>query len=73
MAHIFFIDPLEKLNFKKDSTLMMALTFQNAGEDCYLLFEDDFYITNRAKPHFDLYSFSGEFKEDGCYTQDGKF
>ena len=69
MAHIFFIDPLEKLNIKKDSTLMMALSFQDAGEECYLLFEEDFYMTNRAKPHFDLYSFSGEFKDDGCYLE----
>ncbi len=67
MAHIFFIDPLEKLNIKKDSTLMMALSFQQRGIESYLLFEKDFYITNEIKTELKLYKFSGSFKEDGCY------
>jgi glutathione synthase len=67
MAHIFFIDPLEKLNIKKDSTLMMALTFQHLGHECYLLFEKDFYITNDDDNTLKLFTFKGEFKEDGCY------
>ena len=67
MSHIFFIDPLEKLNIKKDSTLMMALSFQEKGIECYLLLEEDFYITNEPGTAFKLFKFSGKFKEDGCY------
>jgi glutathione synthase len=69
MAHIFFIDPLEKLNIKKDSTIMMALTFQELGHECYLLFEKDFYITNDSENLLKLYKFSGSFKADGCYVE----
>ncbi len=67
MAHIFFIDPLEKLNIKKDSTLMMALTFQKMGLECFLLFEEDFYVTNDEPASLELYRFDGEFKPDGFY------
>ncbi len=67
MAHIFFIDPLEKLNIKKDSTLMMALSFQQKGFECYLMFESDFYITNEKDVKLNIWSFEGGFKEDGCY------
>lgn len=67
MAHIFFIDPIEKLNIKKDSTLMMALTFQQKGMECFLLFEEDFYITNSLEPVLSLYKFDGQFKPDGFY------
>ena len=72
MAHIFFIDPLEKINMKKDSTLMMALSFQAKGHSCYLLFEDDFYITNQRENKLVLYRFEGEFLEDGCYIRSFK-
>lgn len=67
MAHIFFIDPIEKLNIKKDSTLMMALTFQKQGHDCYLLFEKDFYVTNDQESELIVYRFNGRFKDDGYY------
>jgi glutathione synthase len=41
MRHIFYIDPLEKLNLKKDSSLLLALTAQAQGHDCHLVFEKD--------------------------------
>jgi glutathione synthase len=41
MMHVFYIDPLEKLNTKKDSTLLLALTMQAAGVPCRVLFEKD--------------------------------
>ena len=65
--HILFIDPLEKLVFKKDSTLMFALTLKEQGEEVYLLFEEDFYFSNIEKESMKAYSFSGSFEEDGCY------
>ena len=46
MAQILFIDPIEKLNVRKDSTLMVALSFQELREEVYLLFEKDFYVNN---------------------------
>lgn len=69
MKQIFFIDPLEKLNIKKDSTLMLALSFQEMGHECYVLFEKDFFITNESMQKLKLYSFQGEFLEDGCYLK----
>lgn len=69
MAHIFFIDPLEKLNIKKDSTLMMALSFLERGETCYLLYEKDFSIKNIGDDHLTVYEFSGRFKEDSFYLE----
>jgi glutathione synthase len=67
VRHIFFIDNLEKLNIRKDSTLMMALTFQAHGHECYVLFEQDFYINNIEAESLELYGFEGGFKADGCY------
>ncbi|MBT4791782.1 MAG: hypothetical protein HON90_09440 [Halobacteriovoraceae bacterium] len=67
MAHIFFIDSLSKLNIRKDSTLMMALSFQKRGIESYLMFEEDFFVTNESDTKLKLYEFVGEFKEDGCY------
>jgi glutathione synthase len=65
--HIFFVDPLEKLNLKKDSSLMMALSFQQKGHDVYLLFEKDFAVSNQGQQTLDLYPITGSFKADGHY------
>lgn len=69
MKHILFIDPIEKLNPKKDSTLMLATTMKNQGVEVYLLFEKDFYISNKLIPEFTVYDFSSEFYDDGCYLK----
>lgn len=69
MKHILFIDPIEKLNPKKDSTLMLATTMKNAGIEVYLLFEKDFYLSNKLNPEFQVYDFSSEFYEDDCYLK----
>jgi glutathione synthase len=69
MKHLLFIDPLEKLNPKKDSTLMLATTMKKAGIEVYLLFEKDFYLSNKLSPEFTVYDFSSEFYEDGCYVK----
>ena len=69
MKHILFIDPLEKLNHKKDSSLMLATTMKKAGIEVYLLFEKDFYISNKINPEFTVYEFNGDFYEDGCYLK----
>ncbi len=70
MKHILFIDPIAKLNPKKDTTLMLAQTFKSAGVEVGLLFEEDFYIDNKCKyPTFKLYDFKGEFEENGAYLK----
>lgn len=69
MSHIFFIDPLEKLNIKKDSTLMMALEFKSLGHETYILFEKDFYISNENNAGVEVYNFEGESKVDGYYLE----
>ncbi|MBC7537824.1 MAG: hypothetical protein H7281_03325 [Bacteriovorax sp.] len=69
MKHILFIDPIEKLHPKKDSTLMLATTMKKAGIEVYLLFEKDFYLSNKFKAEFQVYDFSSEFYDDGCYLK----
>ncbi len=46
MRHLFYIDPLEKLNLKKDSSLMLALSAQSQGHECLLIFEKDLNWSN---------------------------
>ncbi len=41
MRHIFYIDPLEKLNLKKDSSLLLALRAQERGDEVVVLFEKE--------------------------------
>lgn len=67
MKHLLFIDPIEKLNPKKDSSLMLALTMKKMGVEVYLLFEKDFYVNNKLKFEFVVYDFIGEFSDNGAY------
>lgn len=60
MKHIFFIDPIEKLNTKKDSTMLMALTAKQKGLEAYFLFEEDFYVTNNSGVFLNVYEFEGD-------------
>lgn len=63
MKHLFFIDPIEKLVTKKDSTLLMALTLQERGEEVYVLFEKDFFVQNTGEVQFDCYRITGNINE----------
>lgn len=69
MKHLFLIDPLEKLVIKKDSSLMMAQTFKEKGEEVYLLFEKDFYLTNGEFETFEVWQFDSNFKQDSFYLE----
>ena len=40
--HIVFIDPIEKLIPKKDSSLLLAHALKQAGHNVKLLFKDDY-------------------------------
>lgn len=71
MVHLFFIDPLEKLNTKKDSTMLMGLSAKEKGQKAYFLFEEDFYILNNSQIVFNVYEFSGKINDD-FYVKDLK-
>ena len=61
--HILFIDPIEKLNYKKDSSLLLSLTLKKRGFETYLLFEKNFHITNGVENKTKVYNFSGNLEE----------
>lgn len=67
MRHLLLIDPIEKLNIKKDSSLMLALAMQKRGIECYVLFEKDFAIHNQGAQKLRVHSFKGSLKEDQIY------
>jgi glutathione synthase len=69
MRHILFIDPIEKLNIKKDSSLMIGLSLMNQGQEVYLLFEKDFAVFTKGQTTLSVYEYSGSYKEDGFYLE----
>jgi glutathione synthase len=48
---------------------MLATTMKEQGIEVYLLFEKDFYVSNKAKNILKVYDFSGSFYEDGAYLK----
>ena len=62
--HILFIDPIEKLNYKKDSSLMLSLALKKKGFETFLLFEKDFHVTNCNRSQVTVYGLSGELNKD---------
>jgi glutathione synthase len=67
MRHLLLIDPLAKLNIKKDSSLMLALAMQRRGIECYIFFEKDFAIHNQGTQKLTVHTFTGLLKQDGIY------
>ena len=49
-VHIILIDPLEKLQVKKDSTLLLALNLKELGQEVTLLFEGDLVLFHATTP-----------------------
>lgn len=72
MRHLLLIDPLENLNIKKDSSLMLALAMQKRGIETYVFFERDFAITNQGIQKLRVHSFKGSLKEDHIYLDSFK-
>lgn len=70
MRHILFIDPLEKLTIKKDSTLFFAHTLKEQGHEVYVLFEKDFHFINRGKALLNCYPFQSELIDDSYYLKE---
>lgn len=67
--HFIFLDPLEKLVLKKDSSCLLAHTFKELGHEVYLLFEKDFHYQNSEAPHFHVYDFQSTLGPDSFYLQ----
>ncbi len=72
MRHLIFIDPLEKLNIKKDSSLLLAHTFKELGKEVYIVFEKDFYLLDSELPALEVYPFASELKKNSFYLSDFK-
>jgi glutathione synthase len=69
MRHLLLIDPIEKLNVKKDSSFMLALAMQRRGIECFVFFEKDFAVHNQGIQKLTVHEFTGALKEDGIYMQ----
>lgn len=69
MRQLLLIDPIEKLNIKKDSSMMLALALQKKGIETYVFFENDFAIQNQGLQKLTVHSFEGKMKEDGFYLE----
>lgn len=67
MRHLLLIDPIEKLNIKKDSSLMLALAMQRRGIETYVFFERDFAVHNGKVHKIRVHTFKGTLKDDGLY------
>lgn len=65
--HILFIDPLEKLTIKKDSTLFFAHTLQSQGIEVFVHFEKDFHFINKGKGSLRCYPFDSALEGDSFY------
>lgn len=70
MRHLFLIDPLEKLNIKKDSSLMLAHTIKESGDEVYLLFEKDFAFINHLKINVPVFSFNSSWDGESYYLKE---
>ena len=69
MKHILFINNIAKLDVKKDSTLLIAITLKQMGIETYLLFENDLYFSNTGTQNLKLHRFSGEFCDNDYYIK----
>lgn len=70
--HILFIDPLEKLVIKKDSTLLFAHELKEAGHEVLMLFEKDFYFSNKESGKLVCYPFESSLIENSFYLKSFK-
>ncbi len=68
--HIILIDPLEKLNIKKDSTLFFALELQKAGMETFLLFEEDFFMRSQGDIVFRTHGLKGKVNNESYYVDE---
>lgn len=67
--HILLIDPLDKLNISKDSSLFLATNLQQLNIPVYILFKTDLFYSNTKAPTFNVYKFTSESQTDCFYTK----
>ncbi len=62
--HIIFIDPLEKLVPKKDSSLLLAHELKKAGEDVNILFKDNLFLFTEFGQKLSVSLFQSQINDD---------
>ncbi len=67
--HFLLIDPIEKLVVKKDSSILLGLTLQEAGHEVFVFFESDFAYNNRSKTRVHATKIKGEIDNDTSYIK----
>lgn len=68
--HLFFIDPLEKLTLKKDSSLFLAHELQEKGEEVLVFFEDDLQINTESPLTLGAYPFQSRLEANSFYVKE---
>jgi glutathione synthase len=69
LKHILLIDPIEKLNTKKDSSLLLAASLKVRGHQVQLMFAEDLYWQNKGGISLQTYSFEAAIA-DNFYLKD---
>ncbi len=69
MKHFFFIDPLEKLQIHRDTSLFMAQSFQAQGEDCFVFFTDDFFLCTDGNLELRVHPFRSQLEKQRFYLK----
>ena len=62
--HIIFIDPIEKLIPKKDSSLLLAHALKKAGHEVFILFKDELHILSGNNSTYKVFSFESTVASD---------
>lgn len=65
--HLLLIDPLDKLVVKKDSSILLALTLQQAGHEVYVFFEQNFAFNNRGRTRVIATKVKGSIDSETSY------
>lgn len=66
--HIIFIDPIEKLIPKKDSSLLLAHALKKAGQEAYILFKDELHIISGNNTTYEIFDFESSVGSDFYLT-----
>lgn len=68
---LFLIDPLEKLNIKKDSSLLWAHTLQKMGKEVYVIFKENLhFLSGNSELTWKAFSFSSLLLENSYYLKE---
>lgn len=68
--HFFLIDPLEKLNPKKDTTLLLMLTLQEMGVEVYGIMKEDLFLTYPYEFTLQTHQLFGRINPDSFYLEE---